>query len=98
MDKQEGRFEKAQLQAAATVRAELENFDFDVKAEVVSYSISYVKRLLATEDINGGNLTNLVKDVIRDARVETEFTLIISKARLPDGTTRTLPTVSFKLL
>ncbi|KAA3649980.1 MAG: gliding motility protein GldM [Bacteroidetes bacterium] len=94
-----GTIRKAQLQAAATVRAELENFDFDVKAEVVSYSISYVKRgLLATEDINGGNLTNLVKDVIRDARVGDRIYFDNIKARLPDGTTRTLPTVSFKLL
>lgn len=94
-----GNIRKAQLMASATVRAELENFDFDVKAEVVSYSISYVARgLLATEEIRGDRLNDMVKRIISNSRVGDRLYFDNIKAKLPDGTTRTLPTVSFKLL
>ena len=94
-----GSIRKAQLMASATVRAELENFDFDVKANVVSYSISYVSRgLLATQEIRGDRLNDMVKRVISNSRVGDRLYFDNIKAKLPDGTTRTLPTVSFKLL
>jgi gliding motility-associated protein GldM len=94
-----GAVRKAQLMAAATVRAELENFDFDVKATVVGYSVVYVKKgLLATETIRGGKLSGRVKDIIKNSRVGDKLYFESIKATLPDGTTRTLPTISFKII
>lgn len=93
-----GVIRKAQLMASATVRAELENFDFDVKADVVGYSYSYVsKGLLVTENIKGGRLSDRVKNAIKGLRAGDKIYFDDIKAKLPDGTTRTLPTVSFRL-
>lgn len=94
-----GAMRKAQLLASATVRAELENFDFDVKAEVVSYSVSYLNKGLLNEvTVNGGRITDQIKGVFRNLRVGDKIYFDNIKAKLPDGSTRTLPTVSFKII
>lgn len=87
------------LGAASRIQADLENFDFEVTANVVSYDFVYMNRgNLSTKTVNGFRLTEDVKAVIKRSRPGDKLFFENIKAKLPDGSVRVLPTLSFKLI
>ncbi len=94
-----GSIRKAQLMATSRVQADLENFDFDVTATVVSYDLVFMKKgNLDNISVKGFRLTDQVKTIIRSSRPGDKLFFENIRAKLPDGTTRPLPTISFKLI
>lgn len=87
------------LGAASRIQADLENFDFEVTAQVVSYDFVYMNRgNLSTKTVNGFRLSDDVKAVIKRSRPGDKLFFENIKAKLPDGSVRVLPTLSFKLI
>ncbi len=94
-----GAIRKIALGAASRIQADLENFDFEVTAEVVSYDFVFMNRgNLVTNSYKGFRLDPAVKRVIQNSRPGDKLFFENVKAKLPDGTTRVLPTLSFKLI
>jgi gliding motility-associated protein GldM len=95
-----GSIRKVALGAASGIRADLENFDFDVKVVVSSYSMGYVKKngLLDEVKVNSNQFTPEVKRKIQDLGRNSKVFFEDIKVRMPDGTTRTLPPVNFKVI
>lgn len=94
-----GAVRKVVLGAASRIQADLENFDFEVTATVVSYDFVYMNRgNLVTNSYSGFRLDPAVKRVIQSSRPGDKIFFENIKAKLPDGTTRVLPTLSFKLI
>ena len=94
-----GKVRKAQLMGAARIQADLENFEFDVEATVVSYEVLYMKKgNLASLKVKGFRLNDAVKNIIRSSKPGANLFFSEIRAKLPDGTTRPLPTISFKLI
>lgn len=96
LGKSEGALTKGELKAAGAVLAKLEGFDFEAKATVKSFTFSAVIAGDFKEfNVTGGNFTPEVLSAIDKARGKVLFENV--KASMPDGTTRTLPTVVFKV-
>ena len=94
-----GAIRKVALGAASRIQADLENFDFEVTATVVSYDFVYMNRgNLVTNSYSGFRLDPAVKRVIQGSRPGDKIFFENVKAKLPDGSTRVLPTLSFKLI
>ena len=87
------------MAASSRIQADLENFDFEVTANVVSYDFVFMdKGNLSTRSFNGFRLDDAVKRVIQKAKPGDKIFFENIKASLPDGTTRVLPTLSFRLI
>lgn len=94
-----GAIRKIALGAASRIQADLENFDFQVTATVVSYDFVYMNRgNLVTNSYSGFRLDPAVKRVIQSAKPGDKIFFENVKAKLPDGSTRVMPTLSFKLI
>lgn len=93
-----GTVSKALLLSAGGVASVMENFDFDLKTTVSSYSVALnvggeFKSEAATGAAFTGGVTNLLQKVKNNGRVIFEDI----KVRMPDGTVRTLPPVTLKI-
>ena len=86
------------LLSAGGVAAVMQNFDFDLKVTVASYSVALnvggeFKSAMATGYGYNGEVTALLSKVKNNSRVIFEDI----KVRMPDGTVRTLPPVTLKI-
>jgi gliding motility-associated protein GldM len=90
---------KTDLTAAQGLIAKMENFEFDLKFEVVEYKVSttlagnFVERLVKGPAV-GGDAKEMLQKVKSGQKVFIEGI----KARGPDGTVRNLGALSFKVI
>lgn len=82
---------KAALNAAGTVQAQMDNFDFEVNVNVSSFKFSTVVSGMITEEkVNGFRLTGPCKNMISNSKRNQKFYIEDIKCKMPDGSTRTL--------
>lgn len=80
--------------------AVLENFDFDIKFQIVGFEMTYgAKRQdLVSARTNGPLFDAKMLEFINRAKPGDTFYFDDIKAKGPDGTTRKLPSIAFKLI
>lgn len=80
--------------------AVLKNFDFDIKFNIVSFEMTYAAKRqdLVTADASGPAFSSKMLDYMGRAKPGDVFYFDNIKARGPDGTTRKLPGIVFKLI
>lgn len=87
------------LAAVSGLFLDMEGFVFDVKVDVISYEFSYVvDGFTSTIKVNGGNITEDVKDKLKRVKRNTTVSFENVKVRMPDGTTRFSTPVVFKMI
>lgn len=91
-------FSKNQLAAIGGVGAEIPGFDFDVKFPVQSFLFSAnVKGIIKEYQCSGPNLSGEAKSILQGLNSGGKAFFENIKVKAPDGTIRTLPTVSLKV-
>jgi hypothetical protein len=96
--KESGVITKALLLASGGVAAVMKDFDFDLRVTVASYTVALnvggeFKTASATGNNFTGEITTLLQKVKNNGRVIFEDI----KVRMPNGTVRTLPTLTLKV-
>lgn len=95
-----GNIQKGTLAAQTGIIAMLEDFDFDARFNVVSYDFKLVANgeVLPARGNAGPMLGGSVKNLLN--RAQTKDMAIFDKIKVkgPDGTTRTLPSITFDIL
>lgn len=96
--KRGGPINKAELLSASFVKAQLDNFVFDLTFPIVSFSVSvtvggYTEEVAAQGAIITPQQKNLIQQLQKGSKVYFENI----KAKAPDGSIRNLGTVSFKI-
>jgi len=96
--KKEGVIARGLLTASQGVTAELENFDFDLKFTIVSFTVSATIKGYAEEAQSNSNLfTAQQKAIMNQVATGQKIYIENIKAKGPDGTIRSLPAIGFKL-
>ncbi|MBK7286034.1 MAG: gliding motility protein GldM [Flavobacteriales bacterium] len=100
---QEGRNDNTvksnELKAAQGVIAKLENFQFDLRFEVVSYTVSAtIGGNLLEKECRGPALSSDAKTVLEKLRTNQKVYIENIKAKGPDGTVRNIGALSFKVI
>ncbi|MEX0813045.1 MAG: GldM family protein [Chitinophagales bacterium] len=82
------------------VIAELKNFDFDIRFHIVGFEMTYAAKRqdLVTADASGPSFTPKMLDFLNRAKPGDVFYFDDIKAKGPDGITRKLPGIVFKLI
>lgn len=89
---------KSELSAANYVIAKMENFEFDLKFDVVEFKLTMVVNGTPIEKIaKGGQLSGDMKEMTAKAKPGQKIWVEGIKAKGPDGTIRNLGTLSFKV-
>lgn len=97
--KKGGSIAQATLLAQSFVRAQLDNFVFDLKFPVTGFTVSATIQGFTEEyRSNSANISAQQKGLIRQLKRGNKVYFESIKARAPDGSVRNLGTVSFKLL
>lgn len=82
---------KAVLNAAPPIRAIMENFDFEVWSRIVSFDLTYYRNDVAISlTSNSRDLTEPMRQAMRNFDVGDAIYIENAIATMPDGTTRTL--------
>ena len=91
---------KVALAASSGIRADLENFAFDVSVVVSSYTMGYTKAngLLDEIKVNSNRFTPEVKAKINTLGRNSKVFFEDIKVKMPDGSTRTLSPVNIKVI
>ena len=90
---------KAELTAAAGVIAKMENFEFDLKFEVVEYRVTMIVNGVPLEKVTkGAAVSGDMKEMFKKAKPGQKIYIEGIKARGPDGTVRNLGGLSFKVV
>ncbi len=93
-----GTISKSTLLALRGVNARIENFDFDVKFNIASCTVTIMdngKELAANS--TSGKFTVKQKELIKNAKIGSKVIISNIKAKGPDGTDRKLNSIIFKL-
>lgn len=94
-----GNVQLKKLKAAQGVLAKMENFEFDLKFNVISFVMSAtVKGKVVDQKSNGGRVTGNMKTLINSMRPGSKLYIEKIKARGPDGSVRDLGTVVLKVI
>jgi gliding motility-associated protein GldM len=89
---------KARLGAASKVTAKMDNFDFDLKVNVKSFVFSTtISGALLEEKVKGNRIPDKIKKIISKSKRNTKVYFESIEVKMPDGTTRNLGPISFKL-
>lgn len=89
---------KPELTAAAGVIAKMIDFEFDLKFEVVEYRVTMIVGGTPIEKIaKGAAVSGDMKEMFQKAKPGQKVYIEGIKARGPDGTTRNLGSLSFKV-
>ena len=90
---------KTELTAAAGVIAKMIDFEFDLKFEVVGYKVTMIVGGTPIEKLtNGAAVSGDMKEMFQKAKPGQKVYIEQIKARGPDGTTRNLGSLSFKVV
>ena len=93
-----GIIQKAVLAAQPGVKAELENFDFDMKFTVTGFTVSAtIKGFTQDVNCNGPSFTAQAKSLINSVPSGGKLYIENIKAKGPDGSVRDLGSISYKL-
>jgi len=96
--KKGGLIRKNVLLAQTGVKADLENFDFDLKFNVTEFVVSAtVQGFVVNKKTRGSRFSADQKNLIKQLRSQSKVYIEDVKAVGPDGTTRKLGTVALKL-
>lgn len=97
--KKGGRMSRNALLAQEAVHAVLENFNFDLRFNVKSFTLStVVGGYTVEENSQSDGFTNKQKDLIRNLRRGQKVYIEDVIAVGPDGTTRRLPAIVLKII
>lgn len=89
---------KGELAAAGGLVAKFENFDFDLPVTVASFNMSIsIKGIVSDMPATGNKFTPEMIAKINSAPPGTKVYIEGIKAKLPDGSQRSLPTINIKL-
>ena len=89
---------KTELTAAAGVIAKMIDFEFDLKFEVVEYRVTMIVGGVPIEKMTKGPaVSGDMKEMLQKAKPGQKVYIEGIKARGPDGTTRNLGSLSFKV-
>lgn len=94
----EGLISKGQLAAATFLKAEMDNFDFDLRVEIKSFDLTMnmdgdLRTLSSKSKMLTPQMTALLKRAKRGGKVYFENI----KAKMPDGSVRSLGSISLKV-
>lgn len=94
-----GNVKPKDMNAAAGVIAEMENFEFDLKFNIISFTISATVRGNVVDQVsNSARLTAEQKTVLGALKPGQKFYIENIKAKGPDGTVRTLGSMAFRVI
>lgn len=87
------------LLAAGGVIAKMENFEFDLRFDIISYQVSAtIRGNVVEQGCSGPGLSSGAKQVINELKSGQKVYIEKIKAKGPDGTTRDLGTISLKVI
>lgn len=90
---------KAELTAAAGVIAKMENFEFDLKFEIVEFRVTMIVGGTPLEQaVKGPAVSTAMKEMFQKAKPGQKIYIEGIKAKGPDGTVRNLGSLSFKVV
>jgi len=90
---------KVAFNAASTVQAKMDNFDFDIRVNVQSFMFSTTKSGEVQEiKVSGNKLDSGCKSMINSARKNQKFFIEKIQVKMPDGTTRKLAPIILKVI
>lgn len=97
--KQGGSLGTGEMKAQLGIIAKLKNFDFDARFKVVGFEMTLAERGqdLLTAVNSGAKFSGQAQNLINRAKVGSIYYFDNIRAKGPDGTTRKLPTISFKI-
>jgi len=98
LNQKEGLVSKGKLKAATFLKAQMENFDFDVKVNVKQFKMTInidgdLKEFVSKNNKLTAQMRTMLSRVKRGNRVYFEDI----KVKLPDGTTRKVPSIILKV-
>lgn len=98
--KTSGAIAKGALTAASGIRADMDNFPFDVKVKVKSFEVEYTGSdgLIRDFKVTGNAFNKKVKDAVKGLRRNSRIYFNNIKVTMPDGKIRTLSPVNFKII
>jgi len=89
---------KGELMGIQGVLAKLENFDFDLKFDVISFDMSMnLKGSFVTETSQSNRLSPNMASLLKSAGAGTKVYFENIRAKGPDGTVRKIPGVNLKV-
>ena len=93
-----GTISKALLLAQTGVNVELENFDYDLNFQVVSYTVLVnLTGMVTSLDVCGADFNPKVMDLVDKCKPGTKIYFEDIKAKGPDGVIRQIGNLAFKL-
>ena len=79
--------------------AKMENFQFDLRFNIISYQVSAtIRGNVAEKECRGPQLSSDAKKIINELKPGQKVYIEKIKAKGPDGTIRDLGTISLKLI
>jgi len=98
LNQKEGLVSRGKLKAATFLKAEMENFDFDVKVKVKQFKMTIsiggdLKEFVA----KGNKLTGPMKKMLSQVRKGNRVYFEDIKVKMPDGSTRKVPSIILKV-
>jgi len=99
LGQKEGLVTKGKLSAASFLKAEMENFDFDTKVDVVSFkmTVSMGGDLQELNQNAGATLTAQMKTLLAAVKVGNRIYFEDIKVKMPDGSVRKVPSIILKV-
>jgi len=95
-----GAIAAAKIKVQRGMEADLENFDFDIKFQIVGFEMTYAAKRqdLVTARVNGPMFDSKMLDFINRAKPGDMLYFDDIRAKGPDGSTRKLPSIAFKII
>jgi gliding motility-associated protein GldM len=95
----DGTITLSDARVAPGIRAEMENFDFNVTVKVKSFKMTVTKGGSFNEDKSAGNqVTGKMQDFLKAAKTGDRIFLEEIKVDMPDGTERKLSPITLKIV
>ncbi len=96
--KKGGKIKKTTLQAQLGVQADIENFDFDIKYHVTSFTlISLIDGFTQSASSNSSSFSEKQRKIIKRTKKGSYIFIADIKAKGPDGTIRNISGIIFKI-
>lgn len=98
--KTSGAIKLGQLKSSLGIVAQMDNFEFDVRVLVDSYTFSYLapNGLYRDVPVKGPRFNEEIKGILRGLRAGSKVTFENIKAKMPDGELRKLPPVVLRAI
>lgn len=93
------KIQKDKATAQAGVLAKMENFDFDLRFDVTAFELTVmISGIPITKSTNSNRLTEEMREMLKKAKKGQKIYIEGIKAKGPDGRTRQLGTMAFKVI